>query len=111
ALAWLAGRWAGPPIADYWQRKAGGQSEGLIPRVCGLVRYLIVWPVLMLAVRLHPWPPAAAFLLGLIAAAAAALAVRNIVRGVSLPRWVAWSLAVFLFVAILADAVGGLDNV
>ena len=62
----------------------------------------------MLALRLHPWPPAAAFLLGLIAAAAAALVVRNVVRGVNLPRWVAWSLALFLFVAILADAVGGL---
>jgi small-conductance mechanosensitive channel len=111
ALAWLAGRWAGPPIAAYWERKAGGNAEGLIPRVCALVRYLIVWPALMLALRVHPWPPAAAFLLGLIAAAAAAMVVRNVVRGVNLPRWVAWSLALFLFVAILADAVGGLDKV
>jgi small-conductance mechanosensitive channel len=111
ALAWLAGRWAGPPIARFWEHKAGAHAESLVPRVCALVRYLTLWPAAMLALRVYPWPPPAAFLLGLIAAAAAALVVRNVVRGVNLPRWVAWSLALFLFVAILADAVGGLDNV
>ena len=110
-VAWLAGRWAGPHIAEYWERKAGARAEGLVPRACALVRYLIIWPAAMLALRLYHWPQAAAFLLGLVAAAAAALVVRNVVRGVNLPRWVAWSLALFLFVAILADAVGGLDKV
>ena len=110
-VAWLAGRWAGPRIADFWERKAGARAEGLVPRACALVRYLIIWPVLVLALRLYHWPPAAAFLLGLAAAGAAALVVRNVVRGVNLPRWVAWALALFLFVAILADAVGGLDKV
>jgi small-conductance mechanosensitive channel len=111
AIAWLAGHWAGPRIADFWERKAGARAEGLVPRACALVRYLIIWPALLLALRLQPWPPAAAFLLGLVAAGAAALVVRNVVRGVALPRWVAWSLALFLFVAILADAVGGLGKV
>ena len=64
-LAWLAGRWAGPPIAAYWERKAGTRAEGIVPRVCALVRYLIIWPALIIALRVHPWPPAAAFLLGL----------------------------------------------
>jgi len=111
ALAWLAGRWAGPPIADFWERQAGAHAEGLIPRVCALVRYLLLWPALLVAVRVYPWPPAAALLLGLVAAAAAALVVRNVVRGINLPRWIAWALALFLFVAILADAVGGLGKV
>jgi small-conductance mechanosensitive channel len=110
-VAWLIGRLAGPHIADLWERQAGTRAEGLGKRACALVRYLIIWPALMLALRLHAWPPAAALLLGLIAAGAAALVVRNVVRGVNLPRWVAWSLALFLFVAILADAVGGLDKV
>ena len=107
-LAWLAGRWAGPPIAAYWERKAGTRAEGIVPRVCALVRYLIIWPALIIALRVHPWPPAAAFLLGLAAAAAAAMVVRNVVRGLNLSRWIAWALALFLFVAILADAMGGL---
>jgi small-conductance mechanosensitive channel len=110
-LAWLAGRWIGPRIAAYWAQKAGARAESLVPRVCALVRYALIWPLLGLALRVQPWPPGAAFLLGLVAAGAAALLVRNLVRGVNLPRWVAWSLALFLFVAIIADAVGGLHKV
>jgi small-conductance mechanosensitive channel len=107
-LAWLIGRWAGPRIAGFWERKAGARAEGIIPRVCALVRYLIVWPALAVVLRADAWPPPAAFVLGLGAAAAAAMVVRNVVRGLSLPRWVAWALALFLFVAILADSIGGL---
>jgi len=110
-VAWLAGHWVGPRIAAFWERKAGAQAETIIPRVCALVRYLILWPALAIALRLYAWPPLAAFLLGLAAAAAAALLVRNIVRGLNLPRWVAWALASFLFVAILADSVGGLTKI
>jgi small-conductance mechanosensitive channel len=111
ALAWLAGRWAGPLIAGYWQRRTGGAAEPMIPRACALVRYLILWPVLASVLRFYPWPPLAAFILGFFAALAAALVIRNIVRGLNLSRWIAWALALFLFVAILADALGGLKNV
>ncbi|HEV2816635.1 MAG TPA: mechanosensitive ion channel domain-containing protein [Allosphingosinicella sp.] len=111
ALAWLAGHWAGPPIAAYWERKAGARAEGIIPRVCALVRYLIIWPALVIALRAYPWPTPAAFVLGLCAAAAAAMAVRNVARGLNLSRWIAWALALFLFVAILADAMGGLAKI
>jgi small-conductance mechanosensitive channel len=111
AIAWLAGHWIGPRIAHFWERKAGTHAEGIIPRVCALVRYLVVWPALALALRLYPWPPLAAFLLGLVAAAAAAMVIRNVVRGLSVPRWIAWALALFLFVGILADAIGGLANI
>ncbi|MEA3046174.1 MAG: hypothetical protein QOJ53_506 [Sphingomonadales bacterium] len=111
AIAWLAGHWVGPRIARFWERKAGTHAEGIIPRVCALVRYLIVWPVLVIALRLYPWPPLAAFLLGLVAAAAAAMLIRNVVRGLNVPRWIAWALALFLFVAILADSVGGLAKI
>jgi small-conductance mechanosensitive channel len=110
-LAWLAGHWAGPHIAAFWERKAGTRAEGIVPRVCALVRYLIIWPALAVALRVHSWPPLAAFLLGLFAAAAAAMVVRNIVRGLNLSRWIAWALALFLFVAILADAMGGLVKI
>jgi small-conductance mechanosensitive channel len=111
ALAWLIGRWAGPLIVAYWQRRAGGQPDAMIPRACALVRYLILWPVLASALRFYPWPPLAAFILGFFAALAAALVIRNVVRGLNLSRWIAWALALFLFVAILADALGGLKNV
>ena len=111
AIAWLAGRWAGPLVADFWERKAGTRAEGIVPRVCALVRYLIIWLALAVALRVHLWPAAAAFLLGLLAAAAAAMLVRHIARGLNLSRWIAWALALFLFVAILADAMGGLVKI
>lgn len=108
ALAWAAGRWAGPRVAALWERKAGTRAEGIRPRICAMMRYLVVWLTLALALRADDWPPLAALLLGLVAAAAAALLVRQVVRGLHLSRWIAWALAAFLFVAILADAVGGL---
>ena len=111
ALAWAAGRWAGPRLADLWERKAGARGEGLVPRMCALVRYALIWPVLAIVLRVYPWPPLAALLIGLFAAAAAAMLVRNVVRGLQLSRWIAWALAAFLFVAILADAVGGLKPI
>lgn len=108
AAGWLLGRWLGPRLAEFWERKVGARAEGLTPRMCAAMRYLLIWIVVGLALRLHGWPPLAALLLGLVAAAAAALFVRQVVRGLQLSRWIAWALAAFLFVAILADAVGGL---
>ena len=110
-LGWAVGKWAGPQLARFWEAKAGERAEGLIPRLCAVVRYLAIWLMLAVAVRAEPWPPLAALLLGLFAAAAAALLVRHIARGLTLPRWVSWLLAAFLFVAILADAVGGLKPI
>lgn len=107
AAGWLLGRWLGPRLADFWEKKAGARAEGLVSRMCAVVRYLLIWIVLGLALRLYPWPPLAALLLGLFAAASAGLFVRQVVRGLQLSRWIAWALAAFLFVAILADAVGG----
>jgi small-conductance mechanosensitive channel len=109
--AWAIGRWAGPRLAGLWERRFGDGPEALIPRLCAIVRYLLIWMVLAIALRLEPWPPLAAMLLGLFAALAAALLVRHIARALKLPRWVAWLLAALLFVAILADAVGGLKPI
>ena len=111
ALAWAAGKWLGPRLADFWERKAGARTEGIAQRMCAMVRYASLWLVTALALGLYAWPPLASLLLGLVAAVAAALSVRQLVRGLHLSRWIAWALAAFLFVAILADAVGGLDKI
>ena len=111
AAGWAAGKWAGPRIANFLERKAGERGEALVPRICAILRYLIVWLVLMLVLRADTWPPISALLLGLFAAAAAGLVVRHGARALQLPRWASWLLAAFLFFAILADAVGGLKPV
>jgi small-conductance mechanosensitive channel len=106
-LAWLAGRYAGPWLADFWERKAGAHGEGIQARICAMMRYWIVALGMMLALRLYPWPLMATWLLGMAGAAGAALLVKSFVRGLNLARWIAWLLAAFAFAALLADSVGG----
>jgi len=108
-IGWAAGRWLGPRLAHQWTKRAGSRAEGLAPRLCGAVRNLTTWLLLAIALRAYPWPPLAALLIGLVAAAAAALVVVNIVRGLQVGRAIAWLLGAFAFVGVLADAVGGLE--
>jgi len=88
---WAAGRWVGPRISDFLERKAGERGEALVPRICAILRYLIVWLVLMLVMRVDTWPPISALLLGLFAASAAGLVVRQAARALQLPRWASCS--------------------
>jgi small-conductance mechanosensitive channel len=108
ALAWAAGRFAGPRLLDLWARKTGVRGEGLLARICALVRHALLAMLMAVTLRLYPWPQMALWILGLIGAAAAALLVKHIVRSLNLARWIAWILAAFTFAALLADAVGGL---
>jgi small-conductance mechanosensitive channel len=108
ALAWAAGRLAGPRLLDLWARKTGVRGEGLLARICALVRYALLAILMAVALRLYPWPQMALWILGLTGATAAALLVKHIVRSLNLARWIAWILAAFTFAALLADAVGGL---
>ena len=108
---WALGRWVGPRLVSLWETRLGERAESLLPRICAVVRYASIWLVLAIVLRIEAWRPLAALLLGLFAALAAALLIRHVARGLKLPRWVAWLLAGFLFVAILADAVGGLKPI
>jgi small-conductance mechanosensitive channel len=107
-IAWLVGRYAGPRLADLWARHAGDRTEGLSTRMCDMVRYLVVWILIAIALRVYPWPPSASLILGMVAAAAGALLVVNIVRGIQLAQWIAVLLGGFVFVTVLSDALGGL---
>ncbi|HEY0115055.1 MAG TPA: mechanosensitive ion channel domain-containing protein [Allosphingosinicella sp.] len=110
ALAgWAIGRWLGPRLASLWERRSGVRTEGMGPRLCSLVRNGTIWLLVAIALRAHPWPPLASLIIGLAAATAAALVVVNLMRGLRLARLVAWVAGAVTFVAILADAVGGLD--
>ena len=109
--AWLVGRLAGPRLARFWERAAGARADGIAPRACALVRYLVAWIALAVALSVEPWPLSAGFLLGLGSAFAVAMLVVNAVRGLNLSRWIGWMLAAFLFVAVLANATGGLRPV
>ncbi|WP_114954731.1 mechanosensitive ion channel family protein [Sphingosinicella terrae] len=109
--AWAIGRFAGPRLAEFWQRKAALQAGALAPRLCAILRYFILWLVLAVVLRAGAWPPLADLLLGLGSAVGAGLTVLHIVRGLGLMRWGAWPLAGFVFLAVLTDSVGGLTPI
>lgn len=108
AVAILAGRKLGPRIATWWERQAGVHGEGIASRMCDLVRYLTFAALVAVALESDRWPLIAALLFGLPLALAVALAVRELLRGLQMPRWVAASLAGIAFVAVVANALGGL---
>ncbi|WP_204316108.1 hypothetical protein, partial [Serratia marcescens] len=53
------------------------------------------------------WHPLAALGLGFATGAAAAMFTVAVLRGLNLPRWIAWSVAAIAFAAILSHAIGG----
>ncbi|HEY0445940.1 MAG TPA: mechanosensitive ion channel domain-containing protein [Allosphingosinicella sp.] len=112
ALAWLlayfAGRRLGPHLGALWERHAGSRRQGIADRMCELVRYLSAAILLAVALEADRWPPLASFILGLPLAAATTLFIVGIVRGLHLPRWIALLLGGVAFVAVLAEALGGL---
>jgi small-conductance mechanosensitive channel len=79
--------------------------------MCDIVRYFVVALFLAIALKSYEWPLLAAFIIGLPLASAAALLIRTGVRGLHMPRWAALLLGGAAFLAILADALDGLEPV
>jgi small-conductance mechanosensitive channel len=107
-IAFLIGTRGGPPLARLWERHLGERGEGISARMCSLARNLTATIILALILRIYPWPPGAAFILGLALAAAAAMLIGELVRGLHFPPWVSGLLSSIAFIAILAESVGGL---
>ena len=111
-LAWgaghLAGRMVGPRLTAFWERRGQGHGERLALHSGSLLRYLVATVLIALALNADPWRPLGAIVLGFGLAAAAALLVSGLVRGLNMPRWVAALLAGVTFFALLARAAGGL---
>ena len=107
----LAGRLLGDKAARLWERGAGARREGVAARMCDLVRYLTAAIILAIALKADDWPLPSALLIGAPLAAVTALLISGFVRGLQLPRWLAGLLAAAAFIAIVADALGGLEPV
>lgn len=107
-IAFVIGRKLGPHLAALWERHAGSRRKGIAARMCDLARELSAAILLAIALKAWPWPPLAAFVLGLPLAVAITLFIIGLVRGLHLPRWIALLLGGVAFVAVLAEALGGL---
>jgi small-conductance mechanosensitive channel len=110
-IAFFLGRKLGPYLAGLWERHAGSRRQGIAARMCDLARELIAAVLLAVALKAYPWPPLSAFVLGLPLAVAITLFIIGIVRGLHLPRWIALLLGGVAFVAVLAEALGGLTPI
>ena len=112
AIGYWAGRTLGPRLAGLWERHVGGHIEGLGPRMCVILRHLVA--LILIAIVLESpsaWHTPAAVIIGACLGGTAALAAVQILRGLSIPRWMAWLVAAVLFVALFSNAVGGLAKI
>lgn len=106
---WLAGRYAGKGLAELWERLAGSHAEGLAHRMHTIVRHGVAALLLAMLANGYAWAGFAALLLGIALGAATAMFVLTVLRGLHLPRWMAWLAALVVFVAILSHGIGGFN--
>jgi small-conductance mechanosensitive channel len=111
ALGWLAGRYPGTRLAQFWSKHLHGHGEGLHLRVCRIVRHGTATILLAIILAAWPWQPLAALGIGFAEGAAAARLSIAVLRGLSLPRWAAWTFAALVFTAIFSHAIGGFGMV
>jgi small-conductance mechanosensitive channel len=107
----MAGRWLGPLAEQAWKRRLGTQAEGLGDRLHRIVRHGTAALLLAILINADHWPPLAALPIGFALGAATAMTSVSILRGLSIPRWMAWTVAAILFVSIFSHAIGGLEPI
>lgn len=105
---WLARRWLGPRLAEQWRARVGTHVEGIAPRLVTIVGHAASALLLAIALKGYAWPGLSDLPLGLALGATVAALALQVLRGLSLPRWMAWLVAAVLFAAVLSNAIGGL---
>lgn len=103
-----ARRWLGPHLTNWWRTHAGHHAEGIGPRLGSIADYLVSALLLSITLKGYAWPGLTDLPLGLALGIVIALLAHTILRGLHIPRWMTWLVAVVLFVAILSNAIGGL---
>ncbi|WP_326524919.1 mechanosensitive ion channel family protein [Sphingomonas sp.] len=105
---WVAGRRGGPALGELWKARVGDHAEGVGDRLGAIVRHALAALLLAIVARAWSWPPLAALIVGTALGVATGMLVLNLLRGVHLARWMSWTVAALVFLAILSQSVGGL---
>jgi small-conductance mechanosensitive channel len=108
-IGWMAGRHAGPTLAEFWEKRAGSHSGGLADRMHNIVRHGVAALLLAILANAYPWSAFAGLIIAFALGAATAMFALTFLRGLHLPRWMAWLAALVLFVAILSHGIGGFN--
>jgi len=106
-VGFFAGRWIGPHAEALWQRYLGHHIESFGGRVAAVIRHGVAALLLAILIVAGAWPPLAEGLIGFFLGAAVARMSVELLRGLNIPRWMAWSVAFFLFVVIFSHSLGG----
>ena len=110
-VAHLLGRKLGAQVSRLWAQRAGARGEELLPRLCGMTRWLIAALLLAIVLNVDAWRPLGAMVLGAALGTVTALFLWQMVRGLGMPRWVAGLLAGVAGFALLARSMGGLGPI
>ena len=111
AIGVFAGRKLGPMLTALWRSRVANHAEGLAPRITRIVRHGVTALLLLVIVSVYPWREFAGIPLGLALGASTALVAHQLLRGLGIPRWASWTVALILFVALFSRALGGLDAI
>ncbi|MEK9209851.1 mechanosensitive ion channel family protein [Sphingomonas sp. 2378] len=107
----VAGRKVGPHVAALIQRFAIAHGEAIQVRICAITRHVAAAFLLMTLGAIWPWGSLAGVPIGLALGASVARAGFQLLRGLNLPRWLAWVFAIVCFVALFSREIGGLEPV
>ncbi len=107
-VALVLSRRLGERASDLWRDRVG-QVGGLAPRMTALVRHGSAALLILIVSWSWPWEPVARFAIGLALAAAAALFLKQLMRGLSVNRFLTNAMTLVVFAALLANAMGGVS--
>jgi small-conductance mechanosensitive channel len=108
ALGWLAGRKIGPRIAGLWTHE-GEHGPVFSGRICDVTRHGSATLLLAIMLNAWPWHPLSELILGLATGATAARFTVAVLRGLNIPRSIAWAAGALAFAAIVSHAIGGFE--
>jgi small-conductance mechanosensitive channel len=112
--ALIVGLWLGRRFGErgriVWQRVFGEHAGGIGERMGAVIRHGSAALLLAIANAAHPWPPLARLPIGIALGAAIAWLTSVLLRGLGLARWIAHAVALVLFAALFAQALGGLEE-
>lgn len=107
-VGWAIAKFGCPSLTSRMRFFEPNTSDDLAIAICTVVRNSSAWLILAIAIRAYAWPPLALIILGSAAAASAALAAMAILRAAQMSRVATIWLVGFVFVIVLANALGGL---
>lgn len=105
AAGWLAGRMLGKWLTDLWINQLGGKTDGIGPRIYGITRHGTAAVLLAILAGIWHWHLLAALGLAFAGGSALAMLTVEVLRGLRMPRWIAWTMGGLAFFSTLGPVL------